>query len=89
MDTAVRMERRRTPRRAVSWAAPLQVAATIRARGMAPLASEAPVPVAAAVRVRAYVCPIVVLRAVLPTDRTPVVPAKEKVAKSAPTINEN
>jgi len=62
------------------------VAATVRVSGMAPLASDAPVPVAAAVRVRAYVCPIVVLRAVLPTDRTPVEPAKEKVDAAVPTI---
>ena len=86
INIAVITERRRTPRRAVSWAAPLQVAATVRVRGMAPLASDAPVPVAAAVRVRAYVCPIVVLRAVLPTDRTPVEPAKENVDASVPTI---
>jgi len=50
MDKAVRTDRRRTPRRAVSWAAPLQVAAMVRMRGMAPLAAELP-PVA--VRVRA------------------------------------
>jgi len=49
MDTAVRMERRRTPRRAVSWAASLQVDALVRVRGMAPLATEVP----DAVRVRA------------------------------------
>jgi len=89
MDTAVRMDRRRAPRRAVNWAAPLQVAATVRVRGMAPLAVDAPVPVAVAVRSRVYVCPIVVLRAVAPTDRTPVVEAKENVAASVPTINEN
>jgi len=62
------------------------VAATVRVSGMAPLAVEAPVPVAVAVRVRPYVCPIVVLRAVLPTDRTPVELAKEKVGASVPTI---
>jgi len=89
MDIAVITERRRTPRRAVSWVTPLQVAATVRVSVVASLSVEAPVPAAAsAVRVRAYVCPIVVLRAVLPTDKTPVEPAKEKVDASFPTINE-
>ena len=61
----------RTPRKAVSWVTPLQVAATVRVRGMAPLVAEASVPVAVAVSVRSYVYPIVVLRAVLLTVRTP------------------
>jgi len=90
MDTAVITERRRTPRRAVSWAAPLsQVAATVRVMGMAPLAAEGAVPVAVAVTVRAYVSPIVVLKAVLPTVRAPVAVFRLKVLAAVPKKNRN
>ena len=84
-DTAVRMDRRRTPRRAVSWAAPLsQVDALVRVRGMAPLATELP-PDGVAVRVRAYVVPTVVPRAVPPTERAPVAVSSENDPASVPT----
>jgi len=75
IDKAVRIVRSSIPIRAVSWVAPLsQVAATVRVRGVASLAVEASDPVAVAVRVRAYVCPTVVLRAEPLTVRTLVVP---------------
>ena len=87
MDTAVITERRSTPRRAVSWTAPLsQVAATVRVRGMAPLSADGAVPVAVAVRVRAYVSPIVVLRAELPTVRAPVAVFRLKELAAVPKI---
>jgi len=86
IDTAVMIERRRTPRRAVSWAAPLQVDALVRVRVMAPLATELP-PDGVAVRVRAYVVPTVVLRAVPPTTIAPVPAVIENVAASVPAID--
>jgi len=76
----------RTPRKAVSWVTTLQVAATVRVRGMAPLVAEASVPVAVAVSVRSYVNPIVVLRAVLLTVRTPDEPQKSNDHASVPVI---
>jgi len=57
IDTAVRIEIRRTPRRVVSWAAPLsQVEALVRVRVMAPLSAEGVIsPVAVAVAVSSRV----------------------------------
>ena len=77
IDDVVRIVKNNIPTKAVSWVAPLsQCAATVRVRGVAPLAAEGNVPpVAAAVRVRAYVCPTIVLRAEPLTVRTPVEPA--------------